>query len=451
MTFYKQVGSIELALERTKAYLRERRAFGAPLLANQHLQFVLAELSARHDVLKQYARTTADAVRARRGRHPVRHHRQAARLAAAARGGRRRRAVPRRHRLHGRELDLALLPRHPARLHRRRRRRGHAAHPGPAWTATRSTDAGRSRHAQVCRKTAWPPPLAISRRSRDHTRPVHDSSPPWATGECASSKQPVRRRARVLERGVEVQARRDEGRVGVHVRPRAGRPAPHVEHDERARRIDPGVVEGGRRLRRAPRCARSAAAGRAAATRPTTRCGRWSKLSQKAHGGPVLVGRAARPSVGNPSGSGTSGGSTSSCSRPSTSPTDQTMASSTGRPSWRHGDALGQHGAAGPQRRHLQVDRREGRHREVVAEEAGRAAPAGSPLPPPAAPARPRTRHTGPQISQSACTMAVKRPSPAGSTAVCSAMSPIGPGAPPSVPASSSVTTISSPRWSRWS
>ena len=30
ITFYKQVGSIELALERTKAYLRERRAFGAP-------------------------------------------------------------------------------------------------------------------------------------------------------------------------------------------------------------------------------------------------------------------------------------------------------------------------------------------------------------------------------------------------------------------------------------
>ncbi len=62
MTFYKEVGSIELALERTKAYLRDRRVFGAPLLANQHLQFVLAELSARHDVLKHYARTTADAV-----------------------------------------------------------------------------------------------------------------------------------------------------------------------------------------------------------------------------------------------------------------------------------------------------------------------------------------------------------------------------------------------------
>jgi citronellyl-CoA dehydrogenase len=61
-TFYKQVGSIELALERTKVYLRERRAFGAPLLANQYPQFVLAELGARHDVLKHYARTTAEAV-----------------------------------------------------------------------------------------------------------------------------------------------------------------------------------------------------------------------------------------------------------------------------------------------------------------------------------------------------------------------------------------------------
>ena len=62
ITFYKQVGSIELALDRTRHYLRDRHAFGAPLLANQHLQFVLAELSARHDVLKHYARTAADAV-----------------------------------------------------------------------------------------------------------------------------------------------------------------------------------------------------------------------------------------------------------------------------------------------------------------------------------------------------------------------------------------------------
>jgi citronellyl-CoA dehydrogenase len=62
ITVYKQVGSIDLALERTRAYLLERQAFGKPLMANQHLQFVLAELSARHDMLKHYARASADAV-----------------------------------------------------------------------------------------------------------------------------------------------------------------------------------------------------------------------------------------------------------------------------------------------------------------------------------------------------------------------------------------------------
>jgi citronellyl-CoA dehydrogenase len=63
ITVYKQVGSIEQALLRTKDYLGQRRAFGKPLMANQHLQFVLAELSARHDMLKHYSRACADAVR----------------------------------------------------------------------------------------------------------------------------------------------------------------------------------------------------------------------------------------------------------------------------------------------------------------------------------------------------------------------------------------------------
>jgi citronellyl-CoA dehydrogenase len=62
ITVYKQVGAIELALARTRAYLGERHAFGQPLLANQHLQFVLAELGARHDMLKHYSRAAADAV-----------------------------------------------------------------------------------------------------------------------------------------------------------------------------------------------------------------------------------------------------------------------------------------------------------------------------------------------------------------------------------------------------
>jgi len=62
ITMYKQVGAIEQALLRTRGYLVERQAFGQPLMANQHLQFALAELSARHDMLKHYARAAADAV-----------------------------------------------------------------------------------------------------------------------------------------------------------------------------------------------------------------------------------------------------------------------------------------------------------------------------------------------------------------------------------------------------
>jgi citronellyl-CoA dehydrogenase len=62
ITMYKQVGAIEGALERTRDYLAERQVFGKPLLANQYLQFTLAELSARHDMLKHYSRAAADAV-----------------------------------------------------------------------------------------------------------------------------------------------------------------------------------------------------------------------------------------------------------------------------------------------------------------------------------------------------------------------------------------------------
>jgi citronellyl-CoA dehydrogenase len=62
ITVYKQVGSIEQALRKTRSYLAERQAFGQPLMANQHLQFAMAELSARHDMLKHYARASADAV-----------------------------------------------------------------------------------------------------------------------------------------------------------------------------------------------------------------------------------------------------------------------------------------------------------------------------------------------------------------------------------------------------
>ena len=51
---YTAVGSMQQALERTAGYLRERQAFGAPLLSNQYLQFRLAELAAEVDLLRRY-------------------------------------------------------------------------------------------------------------------------------------------------------------------------------------------------------------------------------------------------------------------------------------------------------------------------------------------------------------------------------------------------------------
>ena len=51
---YTAVGAMEHALERTAAYLRERQAFGGPLLAKQYVQFRLAELAAEVDLLRHY-------------------------------------------------------------------------------------------------------------------------------------------------------------------------------------------------------------------------------------------------------------------------------------------------------------------------------------------------------------------------------------------------------------
>jgi len=58
---YSTVGAAQRALERTRDYLRERAAFGKPLLANQHLAFRLAELSAEVDLLRQYNYACAEA------------------------------------------------------------------------------------------------------------------------------------------------------------------------------------------------------------------------------------------------------------------------------------------------------------------------------------------------------------------------------------------------------
>ncbi len=58
---YVAVGAMTAALERTVAYLRERRAFGAPILAHQYVQFRLAELSAKLDLLRHYTYACAEA------------------------------------------------------------------------------------------------------------------------------------------------------------------------------------------------------------------------------------------------------------------------------------------------------------------------------------------------------------------------------------------------------
>jgi citronellyl-CoA dehydrogenase len=58
---YGAPSSLQKALTRTAAYLKQRTAFGQPLLANQYLQFRLAELSAQVDLLRQYNYACADA------------------------------------------------------------------------------------------------------------------------------------------------------------------------------------------------------------------------------------------------------------------------------------------------------------------------------------------------------------------------------------------------------
>jgi citronellyl-CoA dehydrogenase len=51
---YQMIGAVEQALERTVAYLGERHAFGAPLLANQSIQYELADIAAELDVLRHH-------------------------------------------------------------------------------------------------------------------------------------------------------------------------------------------------------------------------------------------------------------------------------------------------------------------------------------------------------------------------------------------------------------
>jgi citronellyl-CoA dehydrogenase len=56
---YNASGGMLRALELTAAYLRERHAFGAPLLANQHIQFRLAELAAEVEIFRRFCEACA--------------------------------------------------------------------------------------------------------------------------------------------------------------------------------------------------------------------------------------------------------------------------------------------------------------------------------------------------------------------------------------------------------
>jgi citronellyl-CoA dehydrogenase len=58
---YQMVGAMEGALARTKGYLLERKAFGKPLLANQHLSYELADLASEVEVLKYFNYAAAEA------------------------------------------------------------------------------------------------------------------------------------------------------------------------------------------------------------------------------------------------------------------------------------------------------------------------------------------------------------------------------------------------------
>ncbi len=67
---YAALGGMDRALERTREYLTQRIVFGQPLMANQYLQYRLAELAAEIDLVRHYNLATAEAYQ--RGENPTR-------------------------------------------------------------------------------------------------------------------------------------------------------------------------------------------------------------------------------------------------------------------------------------------------------------------------------------------------------------------------------------------
>jgi citronellyl-CoA dehydrogenase len=58
---YMSIGGMQVAVERTIEYVKQRQVFGRPLADNQHIQFSLAELIAEIDVARQYNYACAEA------------------------------------------------------------------------------------------------------------------------------------------------------------------------------------------------------------------------------------------------------------------------------------------------------------------------------------------------------------------------------------------------------
>ena len=127
---YQAVGQMETAIERTVDYLRTRPAFGGKLIDNQYLQYNLAELACEVDALKLLRALVRRDDRRRCRRHPPHQQREIVGRKVDSPGRRHLHAVSRRHGLHGRDVDVPVLPGLPAAVDRRRRRRGHAAGAG---------------------------------------------------------------------------------------------------------------------------------------------------------------------------------------------------------------------------------------------------------------------------------------------------------------------------------
>jgi citronellyl-CoA dehydrogenase len=68
---YQMIGAVEQALDRTVEYLRDRQAFGAPLLANQSLQYELADIAAELDLNRHHNWAAVEALN--RGEDITRH------------------------------------------------------------------------------------------------------------------------------------------------------------------------------------------------------------------------------------------------------------------------------------------------------------------------------------------------------------------------------------------